>query len=97
MKTKLNTSLNRSHPTPKAITMRPISQKRKIYPGWTMQRLDTVSFFESLKNKQNSFNLVNLKGGKFDDDLVEDVKSLKKILLLFAILIPYWMIYLQVK
>lgn len=62
-----------------------------------MQRLDTVSFFKSLKNKQNSFNLVNLKGGKFDDDLVEDVKSLKKILLLFAILIPYWMIYLQVK
>ena len=35
-------------------------------------------------------------GGKFDDDLVEDVKSLKKILILFAILIPYWMIYLQV-
>ena len=35
-------------------------------------------------------------GGKYDDDLVEDVKSLKKILILFAILIPYWIVYLQV-
>lgn len=35
-------------------------------------------------------------GGRFDENQVDDVKSLKKILVLFSILIPYWMVYYQV-
>jgi hypothetical protein len=36
-------------------------------------------------------------GGRYDDNQVEDVKSLKNIIILFAILIPYWMVYYQVR
>ena len=35
-------------------------------------------------------------GGRYDDGLVDDVKALRKVIILFAILIPYWVVYLQV-
>lgn len=35
-------------------------------------------------------------GGRFADSDVDDVKSLKRILILFALLIPYWILYFQV-
>ncbi len=35
-------------------------------------------------------------GGPLDDDQVEDVKSLRAILILFALLVPYWIVYFQV-
>jgi hypothetical protein len=35
--------------------------------------------------------------GKFDDRIVEDVKSLRSAFLIFGLLIPYWLIYDQVK
>ena len=36
-------------------------------------------------------------GGIFHDALVDDVKQLKKIFAVFAVLIPYWLVYFQVK
>lgn len=35
--------------------------------------------------------------GKFPDRMVDDVKSLRKALIVFTLLIPYWVIYEQVK
>ena len=35
-------------------------------------------------------------GGKFPDRMVDDVKSLRKALMVFTSLIPYWIIYQQV-
>lgn len=35
-------------------------------------------------------------GGKFPDRMVDDVKSLRKALMVFTALIPYWIIYQQV-
>ena len=35
--------------------------------------------------------------GRFIDRIVDDVKSLQKAFIVFALLIPYWLIYNQVK
>ena len=35
--------------------------------------------------------------GKFIDRIVEDVKSLQRVVLVFLLLIPYWLIYYQVE
>jgi peptide/histidine transporter 3/4 len=35
--------------------------------------------------------------GKFLDRIVDDIKSLRRIIVVFLILIPYWLIYMQVK
>jgi hypothetical protein len=35
--------------------------------------------------------------GKFSDRIVEDVKSLRRLLIVFSLLIPYWFIYDQVR
>ena len=35
--------------------------------------------------------------GKFHDRIVDDVKSLKRALIVFMLLIPYWLMYNQVK
>lgn len=35
-------------------------------------------------------------GGSFLDTEVEEVKTILKIMVIFAILIPYWVIYFQV-
>lgn len=36
-------------------------------------------------------------GGKFHDRIVNDVKSLRGAIVVFSLLIPYWLIYSQVK
>ncbi len=35
--------------------------------------------------------------GKFQDGIVEDVKSLRKAFMVFTLLIPYWLVYNQVR
>ncbi|XP_041348632.1 solute carrier family 15 member 4-like [Gigantopelta aegis] len=42
-------------------------------------------------------NAKHMYGGAFHDTLVEDVKKLKKILCVFAVLIPYWIVYFQMQ
>ncbi|CAF1643963.1 unnamed protein product, partial [Didymodactylos carnosus] len=37
------------------------------------------------------------KGGKFIDRIVDDVKSLRYIIVVFVLLIPYWLIYFQIE
>ncbi|RNA38812.1 Solute carrier family 15 member 4 [Brachionus plicatilis] len=48
----------------------------------------TISFLDNAKIRF---------GGRFADSDVDDVKSLKRILLLFALLIPYWILYFQIE
>lgn len=36
-------------------------------------------------------------GGRFDNELVEDVKQLKFVAGVFALLIPYWVLYFQMQ
>ena len=35
--------------------------------------------------------------GKYFDRLVDDIKSVRRIIVVFLLLIPYWLIYIQVK
>jgi hypothetical protein len=35
--------------------------------------------------------------GKFPDRIVDDVNSLRRGIIAFSLLIPYWLIYIQVK
>jgi len=35
--------------------------------------------------------------GKYLDRIVDDIKSLRRIIIVFLLLIPYWLIYIQVK
>lgn len=35
-------------------------------------------------------------GGSYEDSTVEDIKKLAKILVVFAALLPYWIVYYQV-
>ena len=36
-------------------------------------------------------------GGRFDEKIVDDVKTLRRALVVFTLLIPYWIIYDQVR
>jgi peptide/histidine transporter 3/4 len=47
-----------------------------------------ISFFDYAKGANN---------GRFQDRVVDDIKSLRRIVAMFLLLIPYWLIYLQVK
>ena len=46
-----------------------------------------LSFFDYAKVENN---------GRFQDRVVDDIKSLRRIVVMFLLLIPYWLIYLQV-
>jgi peptide/histidine transporter 3/4 len=48
----------------------------------------SISFFDYAKGTNN---------GRFQDRVVDDIKSLRRIIVMFLLLIPYWLIYLQVK
>lgn len=64
-----------------------------IYEGYNSTQSLSNSF------RKNTSWLDNAKiryGGRYDDGLVDDVKALYKVIILFAILIPYWAVYLQV-
>ncbi|KAK7474443.1 hypothetical protein BaRGS_00034326 [Batillaria attramentaria] len=63
--------------------------------GGTSDRVDEaepaeaqISFLDYAKHRH---------GGVFHDALVNDVKELKKIICVFAVLIPYWVVYFQMQ
>ena len=67
----------------------------------------TSSVHSSIENEQTSRTIHSHRmkfldfakapyGGDFPDRMVDDVKSLRKALILFTLLIPFWMIYQQV-
>ncbi|CAF3386932.1 unnamed protein product [Rotaria sp. Silwood1] len=45
-----------------------------------------ISFFDYAKGTNN---------GRFPDRIVDDIKSLRRIIVMFLLLIPYWLIYVQ--
>lgn len=47
-----------------------------------------ITFLDNAKMPNN---------GQFLDRIVNDIKSLRRIIVLFLLLIPYWLIYLQVR
>jgi peptide/histidine transporter 3/4 len=49
---------------------------------------NSISFFDYAKG---------VNDGRFQDRVVDDIKSLGRITVVFLLLIPYWIIYLQVK
>ncbi|GIY85087.1 hypothetical protein CDAR_398271 [Caerostris darwini] len=49
-------------------------------------------------NKPSWLDMAKVRyGGKFHESVVEDVKSLSVIIIVFIILIPYWMLYFQMQ
>ncbi|CAF2586135.1 unnamed protein product [Rotaria sp. Silwood2] len=46
----------------------------------------SISFFDYAKGNNN---------GRFPDRIVDDIKSLRRIIIMFLLLVPYWLIYLQ--
>ncbi|XP_076452782.1 solute carrier family 15 member 4-like [Babylonia areolata] len=53
---------------------------------------------DPLENRRNFLdNAKHRYGGIFHDSIVEDVRQLKKILAVFAVLIPYWLVYFQMQ
>ena len=55
---------------------------------WSMHSEDIPSFLDYAKLSNN---------GKFLDRIVDDVKSLRRVIIVFFLLIPYWLIYYQVE
>ena len=76
-----------------------------------LKRANSVSgnpLFDSTNSRQSEQSDINDKipsfldyararyGGRFIDRIVADVKSLQRVILVFLLLIPYWLIYYQV-
>lgn len=59
----------------------------------------TASYSRKKHQSQSSFLnfAMNSNDGRYDDDSVMDVKALGKAMLVFGLLVPYWLIYNQVK
>ena len=56
--------------------------------------MDTAEFSESGRGWLDAAKV--RYGGSFHDNLVDDVRSLGKILLVFLAMVPYWTVYFQV-
>lgn len=60
----------------------------KIHRRQTSDQQANPSFFDYAKSEN---------GGKFSDSIVNDTKSLGRIVAVFLLLIPYWLLYVQVE
>lgn len=60
---------------------------------------DDISSISSVRSKSSSFlDYAKLSNqGQFMDQFVDDVKSLRRIIVVFLLLTPYWLLYFQVK
>lgn len=57
-----------------------------VYLSFTVYK-SSWSFFDYAKISQH---------GKYPDRIINDIKSLRRILVVFLLLIPYWLLYIQV-
>lgn len=81
------------------ITFEPQNFENKIFVSRFIRRTESQKSIRIRLLKTITLNylfILNNKGGRFDDGLVDDVKTLKKIVILFSIMIPYWLVYVQV-
>lgn len=77
--------LNNSETHPDVTTVEPEADSTD-YLSFTVNR-STWSFFDYAKKANN---------GRFLDGIVNDIKSLRPIIVVFLLLTPYWLLYVQV-
>jgi peptide/histidine transporter 3/4 len=63
----------------------------------TREQNDHVSY-ELNERPKSFFDYAKVAyNGKFQDRVVDDIKALRRVIIMFLLLIPYWIIYLQVQ
>jgi peptide/histidine transporter 3/4 len=79
--------------------------RRKYYEniqtiGGNRRNRSTISDEGTVTTDQQSLSFLDFakaaNNGKFNDRIVNDVKSLRRAIFVFLLLIPYWLIYYQV-